>query len=118
MDRVTIIILCVAFIIIWMVFKRIIKGNSIHKPAREPSGSLVFNLDKWFSRAQDLIAVMNPELLANRQKEWDKLSDEKKIALSTEFLDKNLTNIREVKSLTNEELARIGKAYFISQIDK
>ena len=48
----------------------------------------------------------------------DKLSDEKQIALSTEFLERNLTDIREVKNLTNEELARIGKAYFISQLDK
>ena len=118
MDRVTIIILCVVFIIIWMVLKRIIKGKSTHKPARVASDSLVFNLDKWFSRAQDLIAVMNPELLSDRQKEWDKLSNEKQIALSTEFLERNLTDIREVKNLTNEELARIGKAYFISQLDK
>ena len=66
LDRNTIILLCIGFIIVWVVFKRFTKKpqqpRDPHQqrhaaPAATP-GDGSFDLDKWFGRAQDVIGIM------------------------------------------------------------
>lgn len=119
MDRTTIILLCVGFIVVWMVFKHL-TGK---KPQRR-SGSAGaeqdqeqrFDLDKWFGRAQDVIGVMDGGQRAAREEEWRALDSERQLALADEFLQRT-AGAAEASRLNVDERRRVGWAYFVSRLE-
>ena len=78
LDRNTIILLCIGFIIVWVVFKRFSKKpqqpQDPHQqrhaaPAATP-GNGSFDLDKWFGRAQDVIGIMADTRRTDLEAQW------------------------------------------------
>ena len=71
MDRTTIVLLCIGFIVVWMVFKHFTQKKPQQRAAANGAGQEQrFDLDKWFGRAQDLIGVMDGAQREAREEEW------------------------------------------------
>ena len=118
MDRTTVILLCIGFIIVWVVFKRLTKKpqqrDSDAKSAAEPEQS--FDLDKWFGRAQDVIGVMDGEQRDSREEEWREMEGERQLALADEFLQRTAA-AADAARLSADERRRVGWAYFLSRLE-
>lgn len=117
MERSTIIILCVAFIIFWMLVKRLAKRpkkplvrNRIEKQEHQ------FNLDTWFGKAQDVIGLMASDQREKLESKWRDMGPEKQRVLADEFLRKsNSTGGQD--QLSSDERLRVGWAYFVSGLE-
>lgn len=114
MERSTIIILCVAFIIFWMLVKRLAKRpkrplvrNRISKQEQQ------FDLDRWFGKAQDIIGLMASDQREKLESEWRDMGIDKQLVLADEFLRKSNSTGGKDQLSSNERL-RVGWAYFVS----
>ena len=126
LDRTTIILLCIGFIVVWVVFKKF-----THKPqqpqdphqqrhaapsaASSPSDGS-FDLDKWFGRAQDVIGVMDDTRRSELETQWREMDEERQLILADEFLRRNAAEADAAK-LSDDERRRIGWAYYVSRLE-
>ena len=122
LDRTTIILLCIGFIVVWVVFKRFTqKPQQPHDPHQQrhaaPSpGDGRFDLDKWFGRAQDVIGVMDDARREEREGQWRQMDEERQLVLADEFLRRNGTET-EAGKLSVDERRRVGWAYYVSRLE-
>ena len=118
MDRTTIILLCIGFIIVWVVFKRFTQKKPQERAdanggaGQEPR----FDLDKWFGRAQDVIGVMDGDQREAREEEWRAMEGKRQLALADEFLQRN-AGAAEAARLNVDERRRVAWAYFLSRLE-
>ena len=116
MDRTTIILLCIGFIIVWVVFKRFTRKPQQRVEANGAGQTQRFDLDKWFGRAQDVIGVMDGDRRETREEEWRALDGERQLALADEFLQRT-AGATEAARLNVDERRRVGWAYFVSRLE-
>ena len=125
LDRNTIILLCIGFIVVWVVFKRFTQKpqqpQDPHQrryaaPAATSPGDASFDLDKWFGRAQDVIGVMDDTRRTELETQWREMDDERQIILADEFLRRNGADADTAK-LSGDERRRIGWAYYVSRLE-
>lgn len=117
MDRTTIVLLCIGFIVVWMVFKHFTRKKPPQRAAANGAGrEQRFDLDKWFGRAQDLIGVMDGAQREAREEEWRALDGERQLALADEFLQRT-AGAAEAARLNVDERRRVGWAYFVSRLE-
>ena len=125
LDRTTIILLCIGFIVVWVVFKRFTQKpqqpqdphqqrNAAPPPASPGNGS--FDLDKWFGRAQDVIGVMDDTRRSDLETQWREMDEERQLILADEFLRRNAAEADAAK-LSDDERRRIGWAYYVSRLE-
>lgn len=125
LDRNTIILLCIGFIIVWVVFKRFSqkpqqpqdphqRRHAAPSPASPGDGS--FDLDKWFGRAQDVIGVMDDTRRGELETQWREMDEERQLILTDEFLRRNGAEADAAK-LSQDERLRIGWAYYVSRLE-
>ena len=124
LDRNTIILLCIGFIIVWVVFKRFSQKpqqpQDPHQrrhaaPAPAP-GDGGFDLDRWFGRAQDVIGVMDDTRRGELETQWQEMDEERQLILTDEFLRRNGAEADAAK-LSDDERRRIGWAYYVSRLE-
>ena len=126
LDRNTIILLCIGFIIVWVVFKRFSQkpqqpqdphqrrhAASASAPAPGDGG---FDLDRWFGRAQDVIGVMDDTRRGELETQWREMDEERQLILTDEFLRRNGAEADAAK-LSQDERLRIGWAYYVSRLE-
>ena len=126
LDRTTIILLCIGFIIVWVVFKRFSQKpqqpQDPHQrrhaaPASAPApGDGGFDLDRWFGRAQDVIGVMDDTRRGELETQWQEMDEERQLILTDEFLRRNGAEADAAK-LSQDERLRIGWAYYVSRLE-
>ena len=125
LDRTTIILLCIGFIIVWVVFKRFSQKpqqpQDPHQrrnvaPAASSPGDGSFDLDKWFGRAQDVIGVMDDTRRSELETQWREMDEERQLILADEFLRRNGAEADAAK-LSGDERRRIGWAYYVSRLE-
>ena len=126
LDRNTIILLCIGFIIVWVVFKRFSQKpqqpQDPHQrrhaaPASAPApGDGGFDLDRWFGRAQDVIGVMDDTRRGELETQWQEMDEERQLILTDEFLRRNGAEADAAK-LSQDERLRIGWAYYVSRLE-
>lgn len=117
MDRTTIILLCIGFIIVWVVFKRFSQKPQQRADANGAAAQAPrFDLDKWFGRAQDVIGVMDADQREAREEEWRAMDGERQLALADEFLQRN-AGAADAARLNVDERRRVGWAYFVSRLE-
>ena len=126
LDRNTIILLCIGFIIVWVVFKRFSqKPQQPQDPhqrrhaapaATAATGDGSFDLDKWFGRAQDVIGVMDDTRRGELETQWREMDEERQLILTDEFLRRNGAEADAAK-LSGDERRRIGWAYYVSRLE-
>ncbi len=117
MDRTTIILLCIGFIVVWMVFKHLTQKKPQRRSRDAGDGQEQrFDLDKWFGRAQDVIGVMDGGQRSAREDEWRALDSERQLALADEFLQRT-AGAGEASRLNVDERRRVGWAYFVSRLE-
>ncbi len=117
LDRTTIILLCIAFIVVWVVFKRFTrKPQQPKQTAAVAAGEQRFDLDKWFGRAQDVIGVMDGARREQREEQWRQMDEERQLVLADEFLRRN-DAATEAAKLSVDERRRVGWAYFVSRLE-
>ena len=125
LDRTTIILLCIGFIVVWVVFKRFTQKpqqpqdphqqrHAAPPPASSGNGS--FDLDKWFGRAQDVIGVMDDTRRSELETQWREMDEERQLILADEFLRRNAAEADAAK-LSDDERRRIGWAYYVSRLE-
>ena len=125
LDRTTIILLCIGFIVVWVVFKRFTQKpqqpqdphqqrHAAPPPASPGNGS--FDLDKWFGRAQDVIGVMDDTRRSDLETQWREMDEERQLILADEFLRRNAAEADAAK-LSDDERRRIGWAYYVSRLE-
>lgn len=126
LDRNTIILLCIGFIIVWVVFKRFSQKPqqpqdphqrrfAASTPASSP-GDGSFDLDKWFGRAQDVIGVMDDTRRSELETQWREMDEERQLILADEFLRRNGADADAAK-LSDDERRRVGWAYYVSRLE-
>lgn len=126
LDRNTIILLCIGFIIVWVVFKRFNqkpqqpqdphqRRYAASPPASSP-GDGRFDLDKWFGRAQDVIGVMDDTRRSELETQWREMDEERQLILADEFLRRNGAEADTAK-LSDDERRRVGWAYYVSRLE-
>ena len=115
LDRNTIILLCIGFIIVWVVFKRFTKKpqqpQDPHQqrhaaPAATP-GNGSFDLDKWFGRAQDVIGIMADTRRTDLEAQWREMDEERQLILADEFLRRSGAEA-DAARLSEDERRRVG----------
>ena len=126
LDRNTIILLCIGFIIVWVVFKRFSQKpqqpRDSHQqrhaaPSSSPGlGDGSFDLDKWFGRAQDVIGVMDDTRRTELEEQWRQMDEERQLVLADEFLRRNAAEADAAK-LGEDERRRVGWAYYVSRLE-
>ena len=124
MDRPTIILLCIAFIVVWVVFKRFTQKpqqpqdpqQQQRRAAAAPPGDGRFDLDKWFGRAQDVIGVMDDTRRTELEDQWREMDEERQLVLADEFLRRNGVEAEAAK-LSVDERRRVGWAYYVSRLE-
>ena len=124
LDRNTIILLCIGFIIVWVVFKRF-SGKSQQSqdphqqrhaaPAATP-GDGSFDLDKWFGRAQDVIGIMADTRRTDLEAQWREMDKERQLILADEFLRRSGAEA-DAARLSEDERRRVGWAYYVSRLE-
>jgi len=125
LDRTTIILLCIGFIIVWVVFRRFSQKpqqpQDPHQrrnaaPAASSPGDGSFDLDKWFGRAQDVIGVMDDTRRSELETQWREMDEERQLILADEFLRRNGADADAAK-LSADERRRVGWAYYVSRLE-
>ena len=127
LDRTTIILLCIGFIVVWVVFKRFTQKpqqpqdphqqrHAAPTSASASPGSGRFDLDKWFGRAQDVIGVMDDTRRSELETQWREMDEERQLILADEFLRRNGAEADAAK-LSQDERLRIGWAYYVSRLE-
>ena len=123
LDRTTIILLCIAFIVVWVVFKRFTQKpqqpqdpQQQRRVAAAPPGDGRFDLDKWFGRAQDVIGVMDDTRRTELEDQWREMDEERQLVLADEFLRRNGVEAEAAK-LSVDERRRVGWAYYVSRLE-
>ena len=123
LDRTTIILLCIGFIVVWVVFKRFTQkpqqGQDPHQqrhaaPASASPGNGSFDLEKWFGRAQDVIGVMDDTRRSELEGQWREMDQERQLILADEFLRRNGAEA-DTARLSEDERIRVGWAYYVSR---
>ena len=110
MDRTLIIILCVAFIVVWML------GKKYFGKKKEPEGGandLMRKVESWYSVVQEQVAFMDEATRSQRETEWNALPEAERIRMSNEFFISHFGD-QSVSIYNTEEKLRVSAAWFIS----
>ena len=105
MERWQIIVACVAFIVIWMMGKRLLRGRK--KPIE--AGADLDRVEAWHQGAQDAIAMLGGDVLRRREELWEALGGERKLQVSEDFMAQRF-GPRSLEIYSREEKLRIGRA--------
>lgn len=111
MERSTIILICLAFIVVWMLGKRFLANRQqTGTVGSEPD--LMKQVDAWFSVAQEQIGLLEETARADREATWDAMDRVRQLEITDEFLSHHFGEAA-CKLYRDEEKLRIGSVYFI-----
>ena len=105
MDRGLIIILSIAFIVVWMLGKRFL-GRS-KTPPSNPDTELMRQVEAWFGVAQEQVAFMDEAPRSKREDEWNAMPVERRLELTNNFMTRHFSP-RILVLYRDEERLRIG----------
>jgi hypothetical protein len=113
MERWQIIVACVIFIIVWMMYKRRRDGG-IRKAdgSQADSKSVEEKVDSWYREAQEQMAMMEEDEKAGRIDAWEEMDQEAQLAYGKRFLAQTF-GPATLGKYRNEEALRIGLAAFV-----
>lgn len=114
MDRTLIIILCVAFIVVWMLGKRFFGKK---KEPQSGANELMRQVETWYSVVQEQVALMDESLRAEREAEWNALPEAERIQMANDFFTRHFGE-QSVAVYSTEEKLRVSSAWFISSSGK
>lgn len=106
MVRPQIILGCLAFIVVWVLAKWLIKrrrGSAAPATPLPPD-----DLGRWYQDAQYRMAVMDAEERRKRIARWDSLPDDEQLALAERFLQERI-GPRALQGLSRREKLALGK---------
>ena len=103
-------ILAVAFIVVWMVGKYLIKRS---KERKESPDSMMDDVEQWYSKAQDRLAAMDDDARVAGETEWDGLDRMEQLTVSDQFMRRRFGDAM-TDSYTNDEKLTLGRAYFMA----
>ena len=99
-------IAAVAFIVVWMVGKYLIKRSK--EKRGESTTPTSDDVERWYSNAQDRLGAMDDAVRVEREKEWDGLERLEQITVSDQFMRRRFGD-RMTDSYTNDEkLTRVA----------
>ena len=104
-------VVAVAFMIVWMVGKYLIK-RSKERRGESTSTTTTDDVERWYGNAQDRLAAMEGEEAREREGEWDGLDRMQRVTLSDQFMRRRFGD-RLTDGYTNDEKLKLGRAYFI-----
>jgi hypothetical protein len=107
LDRWQIILLCLAFIVVWMLGKKLFRKPDPAKTgkAQGPSDSQV---ESWFGTAQERAAFADQETTKRRVATWTGLSEQAQLQLADDFMTSTF-GAETTESYSREERLRIGR---------
>ena len=109
MDRGLIIILSVAFIVIWMLRERFLgRGKSRDSQATE----ITSRVETWFGIAHEQVALMDKTVRVDREGKWNALTKSERVEMTDQFLIRHLGERARTLYRTDEKL-RIGAAWYV-----
>ena len=107
LERWQIIVLCLAFIVVWMLGKKLFK-----KPDAEETGKTRGlsdgDVEAWFSTAQERTAFADEETRKLRAASWAALSEIEQLQLSEDFIAATF-GAETSEGYSGEEKLRIGR---------
>ncbi len=103
-------ILAVAFIVVWMVGKYLIKRS---KERKESPNRATDDVELWYSKAQDRLAAMDDDARVAAETEWDGLDRMEQLTVSDQFMRRRFGEAI-TDSYTNDEKLTLGLAYFMT----
>ena len=112
MDRNQLLIAALVIGIGWYLYKKYVRKDS-----RSNRTDFVGNPEQWYSRAQEKIEQMDPQLRGEKEVVWQALSDEEKLDKSEVFLH-NAFSAQILQSYDTETKLKLGKAYFLTKTDE
>jgi hypothetical protein len=111
MDRTLFIVLCIAFIVVWMLGKRFLgKGKKV---AQTPESETMRQVETWYGVAQEQVAFMEEAMRSKREEEWNGLSREERLQITDQFFTRHFGE-KSVKLYNEEERLRVALAWYIS----
>ena len=109
MDRGLIIILSVAFIVVWMLGKRFLgRGKSRDNQATE----ITSRVETWFGIAQEQVALMDKAVRVDREGKWNALTKSERLELTDQFLIRHFGEHAPSLYRTEERL-RVGAVWYV-----
>lgn len=108
MDRGLIIVLSVAFIVVWMLGKRLLGKN---KNRTNPANDVLNQVEIWLGIAQEQVALMDKSVRARREEKWNTLPTAERVELTDQFLIRHFGNRARDLYRTDEKL-RIGAVWY------
>lgn len=112
MDRTTIVLLSLGFIVVWMLGKRFL-GKSKSETSSTPGTEIMRQVESWFGIAQEQVSLMDKTVRAERETEWDAKPESERLEMTNEFLSRHFDE-STVKLYRDEEKLRIGSTWYIS----
>ena len=103
-------LLAIAFIVVWMVGKYLIKR---YREKKAPPPATSDDVELWYGKAQERLADMDEDVRAEREKEWEGLEREEQIAVSDRFMRRRFGESM-TDAYTNDEKLTLGRAYYIA----
>ncbi len=109
MERWQIVVLCVIGAVVWMLFKKFRNRGKEQKTDSNPTSTS--DVESWFSKAQDRLAVMDEDMRQEKESEWSQLPPEEQLKISDSFMLNNFGD-RVARSYSDEEKVKVGKAHY------
>jgi hypothetical protein len=110
MERWQIIVLCVIFIVIWVLVKQGLKRRSGGPKEKESSYP---DIESWYGNIQDEIAAMDEDQKKQKELNWQKMSVQERLDFSEQFIRSEF-GPKVSRIYRVEEKLKLGKARFIS----
>ena len=110
MERWQIIVLCLVFIVIWVLVKQGLRRRSSGPKEAESSYR---DIEAWYGIIQDAIAAMDEDQKKQRVLAWQKMSAQEQLDFSEQFIRSEF-GPKVSRIYRAEEKLKLGKARFIS----
>ena len=113
MNRGLIIILSVAFIVVWMLGKWLLgRGRNRENSAND----ITSKVETWFGIAQEQLSLMDAAVRAEREGRWNALSRSERVELTDQFLIRHFGE-RAPSLYRTEEKLRVGAVWYVGTGD-
>ena len=105
-ERWHIIVLCLAFIVVWMLGKKLFRKPDVEETKKAP-GLSDAKVESWFSAAQERAAFAEEQTRELRAASWGGLSEPQQLSLAEDFLAATF-GAETPETYSSEEKLRIG----------
>ena len=110
MTSLPIFLLSLAVIAVWMLFRWLSRRGK-REDGLPPAG--LDEVNRWYSNAQDRVAMLEREDAKTREGEWDALPEDEQLTQSEQFISERF-GAQTTRSLSRAEKLRIGRMHFIA----